>query len=507
MRKAFGFNQTSSEAHKAPAKPKGRIAKSRFRSALLPYAIMICVTAAATPAHAQTITQLFSFPCPSTQQITTCPQGYAPNKLIQASDGNFYGAAQLSTIGTSESHGGTLFQITPAGHFTLLFTFRADSNGKYVNGDNPATALVEANDGFLYGTSFEGGAHNAGVLFRISKTGTGFQVLHDFCSSANCVDGNDPQGMILGHDGNLYGVTIAGGTTTVPGGAGTIFRFSPSSGFNTVFEFDGTTAAYPLGLTQGTDGKFYVVTANAVVRFTLPGQLTVMQTFPPADNILPSHGADRLVQAKNGKLYGGISAYSLNQLQFYEINPSGNGFLEFPSLGNLLGANGIPGLIEASDGNLWDAVPNTNSVFAVSPTTGLMVKSFEFTGNNGGFPDAPVLQGADGKIYGTAIQGGAVAAGKQASGTIWSLDAGLRAPAPVVAAFTPLIGAVGSTVMIRGSHFVGTTAVTFNGVNAAFKILNTNFISATVPASATTGPIAVTCAGGTTVSSGHFTVQ
>src|SRR5262249_6573299 len=147
---------------------------------------LLCVT---TATSAQTINQLFSFPCP-TQQFGSCSDGYSPNALIQASDGNFYGAAQYTTQGFSVSHGGTLFKITPDGQFALLFTFAKDSSGKYIHGDNPASALVEGNDGFVYGTAFEGGANDAGVLFRISKTGTGFTVLHDFCSLANCVDGS-----------------------------------------------------------------------------------------------------------------------------------------------------------------------------------------------------------------------------------------------------------------------------------------------------------------------------
>src|SRR5882762_5381201 len=163
---------------------------SKNRPVLAACAGVIFATAMATAADtpSATINQLFAFPCPLSLS-GVCFKGYAPNILLQASDGNFYGAAQLTTIGSSNPQGGTLFKITPTGQFTLLFTFRPDSSGKYVNGDQPATALVEGNDGFLYGMSFMGGAHDSGVLFRISKAGTGFKVVHNFCSVANCTDG------------------------------------------------------------------------------------------------------------------------------------------------------------------------------------------------------------------------------------------------------------------------------------------------------------------------------
>ena len=96
--------------------------------------------------------------------------------------------------------------------------------------------------------------------------------------------------------------------------------------------------------------------------------------------------------------------------------------------------------------------------------------------------------------------------GQQPSGTVWTLDAGLAAPVSSVAAFRPSSGVNGASVLIRGNHFVGATAVTFNGVSATFKVLNQNFISATVPSGATSGTIAVTNAGGTSVSTGDFTV-
>jgi hypothetical protein len=137
--------------------------------------------------------------------------------------------------------------------------------------------------------------------------------------------------------------------------------------------------------------------------------------------------------------YGDVSCYQIEQLQFYEVNPSAPGMHEFPIMGKHFGF--MPTLIQASDGNLWNATydrqSNQSIVFAISTTTGTLVKRFAFDGANGDFPDASVVQGANGKLYGTATGGGTVSGGQQAAGTVWVLDAGLRAPEPVVAALMP----------------------------------------------------------------------
>ena len=217
-----------------------------------------------------------------------------------------------------------------------------------------------------------------------------------------------------------------------------------------------------------------------------------------------------MVQASNGRLYGALSSYHFDQVQFYEINPSGSGFEEFPEIGTLSVVFNVSTLIQASDGNLWTDFTETSAtngtLIAISPTTGTVVHQFDFDGANGTTPEASVVQAADGKLYGTAGGGGVVSGGQQASGTVWVLDAGLPAPRAAIAAFTPSSGAAGTKVLIRGSHLIGTKEVTFNGVSAPFTVLNTNFISAAVPQTATTGPIAVTNEAGTTVSSGNFVV-
>jgi subtilisin family serine protease len=77
---------------------------------------------------------------------------------------------------------------------------------------------------------------------------------------------------------------------------------------------------------------------------------------------------------------------------------------------------------------------------------------------------------------------------------------------PTITAFSPSSGAVGTVVTITGASFNGTTAVTFNGVEAAFTVNSANEIVATVPVQASTGRISVLTGAGTASSSGNFTV-
>jgi hypothetical protein len=220
-----------------------------------------------------------------------------------------------------------------------------------------------------------------------------------------------------------------------------------------------------------------------------------------------------LTLASNGKLFGALIVQEETlDVHLFEINPDGNGFQTFTPFFALSGFSTIPNLIQASDGNLWGTVLNngtsaTNGFIFSASLDGAPLQTISFDGTNGDGPDTQLLQSSDGKLVGTTSSGGVVPKGDISGGVVFTLDDGLPAPAAAIATFTPWSGAVGSKVTIRGTNFVGTTAVTFNGVAATLTVLDVNFISATVPAGATTGPITATTAGGASTSTQIFTVQ
>lgn len=102
-------------------------------------------------------TTLYSF---CAQGFPLCADGYSGNGLTQGTDGNFYGSNSGGING-----GGTIFQLTPDGVLSTLFSFCNFCDDG--NGDRP-NALMQATDGDFYGTTFEGGANEYGTVFKLS---------------------------------------------------------------------------------------------------------------------------------------------------------------------------------------------------------------------------------------------------------------------------------------------------------------------------------------------------
>jgi len=334
-------------------------------------------------AHAQssqsTIKQLFAFSCDSS--TNACPQGKDASSLIQSADGNFYGTTEY---GGSTQANGTLFKLTPTGLLTTIYTFVGSADGA------GPTSLVEGNDGFLYGTTNAGGANDQGVVFRLSKAGT-IQLLHSFCSLANCADGNQPFNLVLGNDGNFYGCTMY----SFPG---TLFRVTPRGSYTLLHTFNSRVdGPQCIGMTVASDGNIYGDTLGGfgfptvVFRLTAAGQVSVVHTLRYSQ-----FPVSPVTQTSDGKLWGVLShLLDVGQAGMFKIGFSGAGYQEIalPNPSNLADVNVIT---QASDGNFWGTLGQSIVRFTLA---GKSLEQIPFP-ETGDVSPALLMQASNGQLLG-----------------------------------------------------------------------------------------------------------
>jgi uncharacterized repeat protein (TIGR03803 family) len=157
-------------------------------------------------------TVLYSF-CPSGG---SCTDGQAPNGLIMDAAGNLYGTTSAGGV----LNAGVVFELTPNVDGTawteiVLHRFCPRSRAVCIDGAEPNSLIMDS-AGNLYGTtSAGGGGSQPGVVFELTPnadlTASTEEVLHRFCAEKKCRDGEFPNGLIMDGSGNLYGTTFAGG--------------------------------------------------------------------------------------------------------------------------------------------------------------------------------------------------------------------------------------------------------------------------------------------------------
>ena len=238
-----------------------------------------------------------------------CTDGVAPNGLVQAANGDFYGTTSQGGNALNPYATGTVFKITAGGHLTTLYTFCSQPNCS--NGGTPFGSLVRATDGNFYGTTWTSGLTGTGpgAFFKITPAGT--------LTTLGYIAGFPSGTLVQAKDGNFYGTTAF---------AGTIFKITPAGVLTTL----ATVGGFPYaGLVQATDGNFYGTTyvggannnanqcqnngCGSVFEITPAGMLTTLYSFCSqpncTDGYFPIAG---LIQATNGKLYGTTLAGGAN---------------------------------------------------------------------------------------------------------------------------------------------------------------------------------------------------
>ncbi|MGH6839303.1 MAG: choice-of-anchor tandem repeat GloVer-containing protein [Methylocella sp.] len=289
------------------------------------------------------------------------------------------------------------------------------------DGADPEAGVIADSNGNVYGTTFAGGASDAGVVFKLSPGGT-YTVLHSFSRGS---DGRFPlAGLVADSSGNLYGTTDEGGGSGCGGvGCGVVFKLSPDGTETVLHPFTGgSDGANPLaGLIADSSGNLYGTTAfggasgNGVVfKLSPSGTETVLHAFSgfPSDGGTPEGG---LIADSSGNLYGttAIGGASGNGVVF-KLSASGTETVLYSFKGGSDGGTPVAGLIADSGGNLYGTTfaggaSNSGVVFKLSPSgTETVLHSFSAAPSDGTNPRSGLIADSSGNLFGTTQEGGAL---------------------------------------------------------------------------------------------------
>lgn len=329
---------------------------------------------------------------------------------------------------------GIVFKVAPNGTETVLYAFCQSAN--CTDGANPYAGLIMDGNQNLYGTTFEGGAYGKGAVFEVTPSGSE-TILYSFTGGP---DGGLPAGaLVFDTSGNLYGTTTSGGDPDCgAGNCGTVFMLAPNGTETVLHEFEGLKSAGDgavpyAGVAFNKDGNLYGTTAygglyggaGTIFEIAANGRESVLHNLCPACDD-GGHPFDGLVMDKNGNSFGTASANGGCAGAVFELR-GGSGFTPlscfcakhydchrgadplFGSLliykGELVGTDSLGGLY--NEGNIFKLSKDGQG--------GLRRVMYNFCAlkgcADGANPWAGVIADGNGNLYGTTYAGGAHNAG------------------------------------------------------------------------------------------------
>ena len=280
--------------------------------------------------------------------------------VIRDSSDNLYGTTAYG--GTAGC--GTVYKVDSTGHETVLYSF---SNG--ADGGFPQAGVILDSSGNLYGTTQSGGAGGAGVVYKVD-TGGHETVLYNFTGGA---DGGYPYaGVIRDSAGDLYGTTYNGGTYDM----GVVYTVDTNGQETVLHSFTGgNDGAYPYaGVIRDPSGNLYGTTmfgsddnGGVVYKLDAAGQETVLYL---ADGSIPYAG---VIRDSLGNLYGTTNyGGSANAGVVYKVDTAGNETVLYSFTGGTDGGYPFAGVILDPSGNLYGTTPgggtkNAGVIFEITP--------------------------------------------------------------------------------------------------------------------------------------------
>jgi uncharacterized repeat protein (TIGR03803 family) len=312
---------------------------------------------------------------------------------------------------------GTVFELTPGGAFTTLYTFKGIPDGAMPVGglifDNKANAFL--------GTTSTGGETNHGTIFKLTSDGAE-SVLHSFTGT----DGSDPQSS-LAQDGagNLYGTTLLGGAYAY----GVVFEMAIDGSYSVLHSFTaGADGSKPVAhVTMLSDGSFAGTASSGgdvhcqcgtVFKLTPQGVFTTIHTFAGSDGSYPQSG---LIEDQQHNLIGTASGGAGDRGVIFKISPD-NTYTILHSFSKGEGAGPIGDLLSIRKGKKFygtavsGGANNHGTVFSI--TANGRFKTLYSFGDipDGQDPYAGVIT-SHGLLFGTTADGGG-----ENEGTMFSLS-------------------------------------------------------------------------------------
>jgi uncharacterized repeat protein (TIGR03803 family) len=270
--------------------------------------------------------------------------------VIRDRAGNFYG----TTVSGGAAGYGVVYKLDTAGHETVLHSFAGGSDGTY-----PYAGVVRDRAGNLYGTTYEGGTADLGVVYKLDTTGAE-TLLHTFTYS----DGAFPYaGVTQDLTGNIYGTTWEGGAY----GEGTVYEIDTTGQETVLYSFTGSAdGANPYArVTLDSAGNLYGTTRNGgpccqgngvLFKLDSAGQETVLQTFEGANGSAPQ---SEPILDRSGNLYGTtIGGGATGNGIIYKVDATGHETVLYSFTGGTAGAHPYAGIIPDSAGNLYGTTLN-----------------------------------------------------------------------------------------------------------------------------------------------------
>ena len=433
--------------------------------------------------------------------------GQTPNLPAQGNDGNFYGTAQSG--GDATCRCGVIYKATAGGTITVLHKFTGYASSTVYDGNRPIGILAQDSDGNFYGTTYQGGKFNEGTVFKITPAGT-YTLLYSFGSVTG--DGLLPiAALTVGTDGNLYGAASKGGKA----GYGALYEITTAGKEKLLYSFcviactDGYVPTTPLVL--HTDGIFYGNTAGSSLGGSVFYSLkTGLKPFVKLVTWSAKIGATVEILGQGftsatGVTFAGVAAKFNNISDTYmtAVVPAGakTGVVTVKTFTSTM--TGDRTLLVVPQ--ITNFTPTSGTVGTLVTITGVSLT--QTTAVTIGGKAAAFTVKSDTQVTATVPAGAKTGAAISITTAGGTASFGKFVVVPEITSFSPTSGPAGTSVTITGNSFTGTTKVTFGGVAAtSYKAISDTQVDALVPAGAATGTIAVTTAGGTGTSAGKFTV-